>query len=112
MPKTNVTWDRVIALHYLKTLSPVRQLSSKPLTLMCVTLSRLGLLTGQRGQSLQFIDIRKSTVLNSAVKISYGDFLKTHYQQTALEVKAFAPGRRLCVVAAVKEHLERGDKTV
>ncbi len=108
IPKNTVTWDPQIILNHLKTLSPVRKLSLRVLTQKCVTL--LWLLSGQRGQSMAFIDIRNLSVQENYVKIRYGDVLKTTrpgFQQQEIKIKAYAPDRRLCIVKVLKEYINR-----
>ena len=53
LPRYSVTWDPAILLSYLKTLSPVKDLTLKMLTLKTVAL--LGLLSPQRCQTLYFL---------------------------------------------------------
>ena len=98
LPKTNVSWDPQIVLKYLKTLSPVKKLMLKELTLKVVAL--VWLLSGQRGQSLQLISTRNITVTKHSVKIRFGDIMKTTrpgFQQQEVVMKAYAPDRRLCI---------------
>ena len=108
IPKTNVSWDPQVVLDYLKTLSPVKTLDLKSLTIKCLSL--LWLLTGQRGQSMQLIDVRNITINKNVLKIRFGDLLKTTrpgYQQRELTLKAYATDRRLCIVTVALEYLER-----
>lgn len=67
LPRTNVSWDPQIVLNYLKTISPVKSLSLKEMTLKYVSL--LWILSGQRGQSLQLINIRNMTLTDHVLKI-------------------------------------------
>ena len=111
LPKTNVTWEPEILLLYLKTLSPVRLLSLKKLTYKTTTL--LWLLSGQRGQTIQLIDIRNLTLTKHVVKIRFGDILKTSrpgFQQSEISLKAYAPDRRLCIVTVLQEYMSRTKK--
>jgi integrase len=108
IPKTNVTWDPQTVLDYLKTLSPVKNLSFKKLTFKCVTL--LWLLSGQRGQSITLIDVRNVDLDKNRVKIRFGDLLKTTrpgFQQREIKLKAYAPDRRLCIVTVLAEYINR-----
>ena len=108
LPKTNVTWDPQIVLDHLKTLSPVKNLNLRQLTLKCVTL--LWLLSGQRGQTITLIDIRNITLGKSHVKIRFGDILKTTrpgFQQREIKLKAYAPDRRLCINTVLSEYIRR-----
>ena len=93
-----------MVLDYLKTLAPTKQLSVKRLTLKMVTL--LWLVTGQRGQSIQLIDLANLTVGEHSVKIRFGDLLKTTrpgFQQGEIKIKAYAPDRRpICELTSSK----------
>ena len=94
-PKSNVTWDPKTLLNYLKTLSPVKFLSLKDLTLKAVTL--LWLLTAQRGQTLDPIDLRNVTLTKHSLKIRFGDKLKQTrpgFQLQEINLKGYAPDRR------------------
>lgn len=108
LPKTNVSWDPEIVLNYLKTLSPVKKLALKDLTLKTVTL--LWLLSGQRGQSVQLIDVRNVTVTAHVVKLHFGDIMKVTrpgFEQYEDTIKAYTPDRRLCLVTVLREYLVR-----
>ena len=111
LPKTNVTWDPKIILDFLKKLSPVRSISLLNLSKKLATL--LWLLAGQRGQSLEFIDLRNLTLTEHSVKIRFGDVLKTSrpgFQQSEIHIKAYAPDRRICLVTVLREYLKRTTK--
>lgn len=111
IPMNNVIWDTSKVLGVLKTWSPVRKLSLKLLSFKVVML--LGLLTGQRGQTLHLMDIRNIDLDNNRVKIKFGDLLKTSrpgFHQNQLVIKAFAPDRRLCVCLALQEYITRTEK--
>lgn len=108
LPRYSVTWDPAILLLYLKTLSPVKELTLKMLTYKTVVL--LGLLSAQRCQTLFFLDIRNMVINSSTVKISIGDKLKQtkpgkHVHE--LEFPAYPTDICLCIVDVMKEYLER-----
>lgn len=108
IPKTKAIWDPETLLHYLKSLSPVKQLNFKDLSRKSVTL--LWLLSGQRGQSMKFIDVRNIKITKNRLQISYGDLLKTSrpgFQQQPINLKAYAPDRRICIVTILGEYLKR-----
>lgn len=108
LPKNVVTWDPELLINYLKKLSPVKSLSMKNLTLKAVSL--LWILSGQRGQSMQCIDLRNLTVTKHVVKIRFGDILKSTrpgFQQKEVTIKAFAPDRRACLVTVLTEYINR-----
>ena len=108
LPKTGVTWDTEVVLHYLKSLSPVKYISLKSLTLKLTVL--LLLLAGQRGQTVHLYDVRNMTLSYSHVTFRLGDPVKQtvpgrHLGEVAYT--AYAPNRRLCVVTVLKEYLQR-----
>ena len=106
--KKNVTWDVGVVLKKLQSLSPVRMLSLRQLTLKLVML--LALLAGLRGQSLHLIDIRNITVNRNLLKIRFGDILKQTrpgFQQEEISIKAYAPNRGICICVVMLEYLER-----
>lgn len=99
LPRYSVTWDPAILLSYLKTLSPVKELTLKMLTYKTVAL--LGLLSAQRCQTLYFLDIRNVVINSSTVKFSIGDKLKQtkpgkHVHE--LEFPAYPTDICLCIV--------------
>lgn len=61
LPKYNNFWDVSVVLHYLETLMPLHTISLRLLSHKLVTL--LALLSGQRSQTLQLIDIRKYNLI-------------------------------------------------
>lgn len=108
LPRYTVTWDPSILLNYLKSLSPVKDLSLKMLTYKTVAL--LGILSAQRCQTLHFLDIRNMVLSDKIVKFSIGDKLKQtkpgkHVHE--LEFPAYPTDTCLCIVVVVKEYIER-----
>lgn len=108
LPKLVVTWDVDLVLQYLKTLTPVKKIPLDLLTKKLVVL--LLLLSGQRGQTIQLLDVRNMTLTFSKVTFRIGDLTKTsrpgcHTQELCF--KAYAPDRRLCVVTVIFCYLER-----
>lgn len=57
LPRYVHTWDVSVVINYLKSQSPTEELSLKQITLKLAML--MALLSGQRAQSLQLLDIRK-----------------------------------------------------
>ena len=108
LPGYSVTWDPAILLSYLKTLSPVKELTIKMLTHKTVAL--LGLLSAQRCQTLYFLEIRNILINSSTVKFSVGDKLnqtKLGKHVKELEFPTYPTDTCLCVVDGMKEYLER-----
>lgn len=68
------------------------------------------LLTSQRSQSMQMLDLRNLSVSDHHVKIRFGDKLKTTrpgFHQQEISVKAYVSDRRLCIVTVMREYLHR-----
>ena len=108
IPKTGVIWDPQILLEFIHTLSPVKSLSLKLLTIKVTLL--IWLQTGQRGQSVMLIDLRNITLTKHCVKFRFGDKLKTSrpgFHQTEICIRAYAPNRRLCLCTVLTEYLKR-----
>ena len=91
-------------LSYSRYLSPVTKSSLLHLNIKTVTL--ILILKGQRDQSLHLLRVRNIKICRGNI---FGDTLKTSrpgYQQVKITVKAYAPDRRLCLMAVLKEILE------
>ena len=108
LPRYNVTWDVNIVLNYLKTLSPVKDISLKMLSHKLVML--LILLSGQRGQTVHLLDVRNMNLSQGYAKFTIGDPIKTTrpgHHVSELIFRAYAPDRRLCVHTALTAYLSR-----
>ena len=82
----------------------------KPPPVNAKTVALFLLLTGQRGQTIQLIDLRNVTITKNMIKVRFRDLLKTTrpgYQQKELSIKVYAPDRRLCIVTVLNEYLEK-----
>ena len=95
-------------LTYLKSLSPVKELSLKMLTYKNIAL--LGIFSAQGCQTPYFLDIRDMVVNNSIVKFPIGDKLKQtkpgkHLHE--LEFPSYPTDVGLRGVDAVKEYSAR-----
>lgn len=107
LPKYNNVLDVSVVLDYLETLMPLQTISLRLLSHKLVTL--LALLSGQRSQTLQLIDIRNVQFNRFGVKIYIGDMLKQTrpgYPLTPLEFKYFT-NESLCVVKTLHVYIER-----
>ncbi|XP_055958543.1 uncharacterized protein LOC130013683 [Patella vulgata] len=107
LPRTNVTWDVDRVLSYLKNLYPLCDLTLKDLTLKCVSL--LAIVSGQRMQSLFYIDVRNIEILFDRLKIRFGDLLKTsrpNFHQKELCFESYTD-KRLCIVTTFQEYIKR-----
>ena len=108
LPRYNVTWDLSILLAYLRSLSPVKKLSLKYLSLKLLMLCLV--LSGQRGQTAHLLDVRNMTLTFSRAALAIGDLAKTYRPGSHLDevsYLAYAPDRRLCIVTVLKHYLDR-----
>ncbi len=68
LPKYNCTWDVDQVLGYLKTLSPLSDLSLLQMSQKIVTL--FGLSTGQRAQSLHLFEVRNIDCSDNCINVN------------------------------------------
>lgn len=102
LPKNTVTWDTQTVLSFLDGMSCT---TLKMLTLKTVML--MALLTGQRAQALNLIDLRNISV-SEKLKIRFGDLLKQSrpgFHQHELQLDPFLSNDNLCVVSTVKTYI-------
>lgn len=117
LPRTLVTWDADMVIDFLRQWSPAKCLSFSQLSLKVVMLCLL--VTGQRGQTMWFMDIRNMSWSKKEVTCRIGDLIKTsapgkHIQE--LVFPAFPPDRRICPVTYLQAYVKRsaslrGDET-
>ena len=107
LPKYTSIWDVKVVLSFLKTLSPASKLTLKELTLKLTML--LMLVSGQRIQTIQLLDIEHMTVHSSVIKF----IISCKVKQTKpgrhlrdLSFKAYTPDKQLCVYNYLKTYLE------
>jgi hypothetical protein len=108
LPRYQTTWDPDIVLSFIKSLGPNRKLDIAMLAKKVTML--LLLLSGQRCQTIHLLDTRNMTLTKSKLEFRIGDLLKTSrpkHHLSQISFKAYAPDRRLCIVTAVKQYLER-----
>ena len=106
LPKNNITWDPQLLLNYLGLMSNIN-ITFKNLSLKCVTL--LWLLSAQRGQTIQMIDVRNVHVGKDSVKIRFGDLLKTSrpgFQQREISLKAYEQNSNICIVEMLSLYIQ------
>lgn len=118
-PKYTEIWDVNVVLSYLKTLSPVAKLPPKGLTYWVTMM--LMLLSGQRVQTIQLMDLKDMTMSKSQFTFMFKVSSKVkrtkpgrHSQD--LKFKDYAPYRRLCIYTYLQKYLPvtkplRGDET-
>ena len=108
LPKYNCTWDVGVVLRYIQTIELSDNLKLLDLSRKLVTL--LALTTGQRIQTLHFLDIRNIECTESYIKIRIGDLLKQskpNYHLPELYINAYTPDSNLCVVRTYCYYLKR-----
>lgn len=116
LPKYNYTWSVSNVLKSLACLYPLEELSLKQLSMKLVTL--LALTTGQRCQTLYYMDLHNICLSHSFVKIRIGDLLKNTRVGKHLDEIFIAayPEKKLCVLETLKRYIDvtknlRGDVT-
>lgn len=106
VPKCVFTWNVSVVLKYLKTLSPVENLSL--LQLSCKLTTLLALLSGQRGQTLHLIDIRNIEFRDMTVVIRIGDLLKTSNQSRhvgEIKLEGYSLDSDMCIINILNTYL-------
>lgn len=101
-------WDVNKMLRYLRSLSPVKYLSLKDLTIKLTSL--IALTNAARTQTLQLLSVHKLKKLNSKFVLFFDGLLKQSRPGndfSFIELFAFPPDRRLCVFTVLKEYLRR-----
>lgn len=95
-------------LTFLRKLSPVKFISLKDLTLKLVML--IALTNATRAQSLHLLTISDMCKCSKSYTLFFKSLLKQSrpgFLCEQLELFAYPPDRRLCVVLVLKEYLER-----
>ena len=107
-PRYQCIWDVNIVLDYLRTTFMSTGMSLKSLTLKLVIL--LALLTGQRHQTLHCLRLDGLTLESNKCVFCITEVLKhtrPGHHQKPIELLAFEPDHRLCVIWHLKEYLHR-----
>ncbi|KAK6181896.1 hypothetical protein SNE40_009674 [Patella caerulea] len=108
LSRSERTWDVNIVLQYLKKLSPVHSISFKNLTLKLAML--IALVTAGRSQTLHLISIDNIHKETDKYILSINGLLKQSRPGSTnqeVELRAYPPDRKLCVVTCLKEYLLR-----
>lgn len=103
-----MTWDVTVVLNKLRTMSPVRFISLKDLTLKLAML--LCLVLAGRTQSLHLLSIKGMVKGTYSYLLHYSDLLKQSRPGKNIpivELKSYPPDRRLCCITVLKEYLKR-----
>lgn len=107
-PKYTETFDVSKVLCYLKTLSPVKDISLKLLNYKLAML--IALTQASRSQSLSFISLKGMVKDSDSYTLYYSDLLKQSRRgrnNPILILRKYTPDARLCVVTALEEYIER-----
>ena len=108
MPKYNCIWKVSDVTTYLRSLAPATSLTLKELSFKLVML--LALVTGQRIQTLQALDlnnldrINQQWVFRLSVKLKHTRQRNTQFH---VALKPYPVDRRLCVVTYLNEYVHR-----
>lgn len=108
LPRYSVTWDVKTVLQFLATKHPASSLSLKDLTLKLVMLASL--LSGQRGQSIQYLDLSYMTETTSSFTFTIANVVKQSKagtKQPIVKFEAYTIDERLCVVTVLREYIQR-----
>ncbi len=108
LPRYQVTWDVSKVLDLLKTWALNDLLLLKFLTFKLVML--MGLLSGQRVQTLHLMDIRNIEFRNSVVIIRIGDLIKQSrpgFHIAEITLPAYEKDKNLCVYNTLLQYLKR-----
>lgn len=107
-PRYDRTWDVNKVLNFLRTLSPVKSISLKLLSMKLTML--IALTNAARSQTIHLMDMNFVDkvmgdyvfLLNEHVKQS-----RPGYKEPNVYIKAFPPDRRICVLTVFKEYISR-----
>ena len=107
-PRYQLTWDVDVVLAFLCTYSPVYTLTLKKLTLKFVML--LSLLTAQRIQTLEIIDLKDCVVEDEELVIKISKLIKTSkpgMHLSDIHLPAYHKDKALCIVDTFNAYVER-----
>ena len=108
LPRQSATWDVNLVIRYLKSLYPQGNLSLKQLSYKLIVL--LALTTGERIQTLYFVDLKIVMLSPDFIKIRIGDLLKqtkVGYHLTELYIEEYKQDKAVCVVEAFHAYVEK-----
>ena len=104
LPRNTVIWDTSVVLNFLNSMDLQKDITLKDLSLKLAML--LALVTGQRSQTLQLLDIKNKLVSPSGYTFVIGDKVKQTrpgFHQAPLEIRSYPSNLNLCP----KEHLDQ-----
>lgn len=106
--KYSSIWDVSIVLRFLKGLYPLSEINLKMLTLKTVML--MALLSSQRAQTLQLLDIRNMVIHLNYIEFQITELIKQSrpgFSLKPLEFKPYVVDKSICVVECLTEYLKR-----
>ncbi|XP_068724072.1 uncharacterized protein [Montipora capricornis] len=108
LPRYQEIWDISIVFTYLKSLHPPEKLTLKDLTMKTTML--VASLSGQRCQTIHALDVNNMVLTKDRCTFYIQELLKTsrpgkHFGK--LELRAYHPDNRLCVVTFLEEYVRR-----
>lgn len=107
-PKYVMTWDVNKVLNYLRSLSPVKYITLKELTLKLTML--ISLTNASRVQSIHLMDLNFVQKVKGNFIFVLNDLIKQSrpgYKEPTVNITAYPPDRRLCTVTVYNEYLFR-----
>ena len=111
LPRYQATWDVSIVLKYLRRHSPADKLNLQDLTIKLATLCSL--VTGQRCQTIQLMDLENLQITKSSAKFPITDLVKHSrpgMDQPLLILPAYPVDRRLWLGINISETIYPGYK--
>ena len=109
VPRYDDTWDVSVLLEFLRSLSPVQELSLKWLTLKTVAI--MAILIAARAQTLALLDISNMTRKSDQFSFQLGksDLKQSRqgYTPPLLVFKAYPFDKKLCVFSTLEEYIQR-----
>lgn len=103
-----MTWDVNKVLDYLRSLSPVKYITLKELTLKLTML--ISLTNASRVQSIHLMDLNFVQKVKGNFVFILNDLIKQSrpgYKEPTVDITAYPPDRRLCTVTVYNEYLFR-----
>ena len=105
LPRYQEIWDISIVFTFLRSLHPPEKLTLKDLTMKTTIL--VASLSGQRCQTIHALDVNNMVLTKDRCTFYIQELLKTSRPGKQLELLAYHPDKRLCVVTFLEECVRR-----